>query len=209
MNYLSFIAEAESSLRHFCYSVELCVTRAEKAIDYQNTVLFNDLCQRGCKNYNQKWSCPPNSPTYSSFSQGWNNLYVIFLHTEMQSFSDIKNPYLRIKAANTMLKSRADRFIRKLYEDGGRPISTGSCRLCKPCHYKLGEVCAHPDVMTYSYEAMGIDVDALVFECFGKHLLWYKKGYIPEYTSVVCGYLSNQIIELNTLQDIYLQTVDE
>lgn len=197
-----------STSHSFNYTVELCISSVKLTMKHQNVEKFTKLCKHGCKNYNQKWSCPPNSPSFSSFSQGWKNLYVIFFRTEMHPFSDIKNPYLQIKAANMMLKSRADKYIRKLCKDEGRVISTGSCRLCKPCHLKNGEPCAHPNIMTYSYEAMGIDVDALVFDCFGKHLLWYKNGCIPEYTSVVCGYLSNQDIPLEVMRDLYLETIN-
>lgn len=208
MPYLSFEAQAKTDCRTATYTIHLCSTTSDVCQKHEAPEKYFLLCKQGCKNYNQKWSCPPNTPTFSSFSEGWNNLYIIFLHVEMKFYSDIKNPYLRVKAANTMLKSRADRFVRMLCKTEGRPITSGSCRLCKPCHYKKGEKCAHPDIMAYSYEAMGINVDGLVYECFGRHLLWYRKGFIPEYTSVVCGFLSNQSIPLEYLKEVYLETIE-
>ncbi len=72
--------------------------------------------------------------------------------------------------------------------------STGSCRLCKPCHKKLNEPCAHPDIRTFSYEALGVNVSSMVHDIFGIDLLWYAKGSLPLYTCVVAGLLSNQMM---------------
>lgn len=71
---------------------------------------------------------------------------------------------------------------------------TGSCRLCKPCHKKLNEPCAHPDIRTFSYEALGVNVSSMVHDIFGIDLLWYAKGSLPLYTCVVAGLLSNQMM---------------
>ena len=67
-------------------------------------------------------------------------------------------------------------------------------RLCKPCHKKLNEPCAHPDIRTFSYEALGVNVSSMVHDIFGIDLLWYAKGSLPLYTCVVAGLLSNQMM---------------
>ena len=61
--------------------------------------------------------------------------------------------------------------------------------------------------MAYSFESLGINVDALVKEYFKKPLLWYKKGSVPEYTSVVCGLLTNEDLSLDILKELYLKTI--
>lgn len=209
MNTLKIDSSAKSGRRIINYTLELCEADIFSCLKYENPRVFGVLCQQGCKNFNRKWSCPPNSPTFSAVSQRWEKLFIFFLHVEMTHFADVKNPYLRVKAANSMLKSRADKFVRKLSETEGRAISTGSCRLCRPCHYQKNEKCAHPDIMAYSYEAMGVNVDALVQEYFGKPLLWYRDKVVPEYTSVVCGYLTNDSISLEKLQGIYLGVIND
>lgn len=127
----------------------------------------------------------------------------------MYAFSNIKNEYLRVKAANSMLKSRADKYMHRLAEEYGRYISTGSCRCCKPCKFQSGEPCAHPKLMAYSFEALGIDVGALINVYFDYPLLWYKKGELPEYTSVVCGLLTNETLSLELLKKEYFKIVGE
>ena len=165
------------------------------------------MCETGCINYNKKWSCPPFAPAFSVISSHWSKLYVLYMRMPMYAFSGIKNENLRIKAANSMLKSRADRYMRVLSAKYGKCISTGSCRMCRPCKYMEGKSCAHPTIMAYSFEALGIDVYKLVNEHFDYPLLWYKKGSLPEYTSVVCGLLTNEELSLEGLKQEYLSII--
>lgn len=106
-----------------------------------------------------------------------------------------------------MLKSRADRYMRTLSEKYGEYISTGSCRLCKPCKFLEGRPCAHTSLMAYSFEALGIDVGAIVNQYFEQPLLWYRRGSLPEYTSVVCGLLTNEALTLETLKQEYFEII--
>lgn len=108
-----------------------------------------------------------------------------------------------------MLKSRADHYMRRLAEEHGRYISTGSCRRCKPCKLQSGEPCVHPLSMAYSFEALGIDVGALVDVYFDYPLLWYQKHELPEYTSVVCGLLTNKDLPLELLKRKYFEILGE
>ena len=104
----------------------------------------------------------------------------------------IKQDYLKVKAANSMLKSRVDRTLRMCITDGEKYVSTGSCRLCKPCRKKIEEPCAHPAMRTFSFEALGVNVSTMVKDIFDVNLLWYKRGLLPLYTCVVAGLLTNE-----------------
>lgn len=108
-----------------------------------------------------------------------------------------------------MLKSRADRFMRTLSLEYGAYISTGSCRLCKPCKYQSGLPCTHTEQMSYSFEALGINVGAVVERYFDAPLLWYRRGYLPPYTAVVCGLLTNETVSAELLRDRYLQMIPD
>jgi len=100
-----------------------------------------------------------------------------------------------------------DKYLTLMASQYGHYISLGSCRLCKPCKCKQGKPCAHPDKMSYSFEAMGVDVGALVEHFFKSTLLWYKPKCLPEYTSVVRGLLSSKKIPLNDLHIEYIRFV--
>lgn len=189
------------------YAVEIAETSPSQIECCLDKERFDKLCKLGCPNYNQKWSCPPFAPEFSGFAAGKEKLFIFYLRIGMAQYAYIQNRYLRIKAANTMLKSRADRFLRTLAPMYGSYLSTGSCRLCKPCKCKLGQQCAHPDLMTYSFEALGVDVGRLVESYFEQPLLWYRPHFVPEYTSVVCGLLTNDTITVHDLREKYLDFI--
>jgi len=186
----SFIAKTPNS--------QIVYTIATECVDPRNMLCcmdarrFNALCKSGCANYGKKWSCPPFAPGFDEFSAQWERLFILYASIDLSQFFYIKNDYLKVKAANSILKSRTDKFLRKMAMQYGRNISTGSCRLCKPCKRTKELPCANPTRMAYSFEAMGVNVEQLINKCFDKPLQWYKPKELPEYTSVVCGLLTNE-----------------
>ena len=126
---------------------------------------FDSLCRTGCPNYGKKWSCPPFAPSYRSLASPYRYLWVCVLCAETEQFSYIKNDFLKVKAANSILKSRLDKALRLLSDRYGNYISSGSCRLCKPCRCRSGLPCGHPDKMSCSFEALGMDVGRLTESC--------------------------------------------
>jgi predicted metal-binding protein len=199
----SFLVKAVINERIIIYNVGIRILDPVSITNFSNKDLFLELCRNGCQNYAKKWSCPPFAPSYAEYIDRWDYLTVFLFQVDMFQFFYIKNNYLKIKAANSILKSRADRFLRHLALQHGGYISTGSCRLCKPCKCKLELPCTHPKNMSFSFEAMGINVDALVQNHFNTQLLWYKQGCLPKYTSVVCGLLSNNSLCINFLKQQY------
>jgi len=189
------------------YSVMLADLEPSSLQLYSNKALLDSLCKSGCANYQKKWSCPPFAPSIDEFTFGWRHLYIMFMCINMVQFEHIRNTYLQIKAANSILKSRADKFLRIMAKKHGKYISNGSCRLCKPCRLKSDLPCSKPDLMTYSFEAMGINVAELVNGYFDKPLLWYKSQQLPEYTSVVSGLLTSERLSLNFLLSEYRKCV--
>lgn len=204
-----FTATAKSKTIFVEYVIEIATISPLQCMVFEDKAYFSRLCNIGCKNYSRKWSCPPHAPAFSTIAIGWSRLYVLYMRMPLDAFSGIKNKYLKIKAANSMLKSRADKYIRSLAEKYGSYISTGSCRLCKPCNLQKEMPCAHPLTMAYSFEALGINVEELINRYFNHPLLWYKNGELPEYTSVVCGLLTNEELSFETLQQQYLRIVQE
>lgn len=164
-----------------------------------NKARFDDLCRRGCPNYNHKWSCPPFAPKFLDFVKPYQYILVVLLSVNMDEFDYIKQDYMKIRAANSILKSRMDKALRQSKSDGEFYVSTGSCRLCRSCKRKRDEHCAHPQERTFSFEAMGVNVSSLAMDLFQKRLLWYRKGALPQYTCVVGGLLTNNQIHESRL----------
>lgn len=202
MSSTSLIAKTPNNV--LLYNAYFMSINARQLDKYVNSVKFCKLCEIGCINYDKKWSCPPFSPSYINFSSEYHQILICFLTIDMEQFSYIKNSYLKIKTANTILKSRIDKTFRIYSLKESKYISNGSCRLCKPCKCKSENPCSHPNIMTYSFEALGIDVGKLVEDIFDKKLLWYSKNKLPQYTSVVSGLLFNQNINLDEITEILI-----
>lgn len=149
--------------------------------------LFLRMCQNGCKNFNNKYSCPPFSPSFEKVTVGCKNMLVIMLKMDT-SQADKYNEYHRLRIGNAILKSRIEKIMRNLEtRTGGKYIGTGSCGLCRPCQKKLNKPCKYPDRMRYSLESLGVDCNNLAKKLFGKELFWFRNGKAPTYTSVICG----------------------
>ena len=208
INHHEFECVALTATHAINYNVEISETSPVVFKNLVNKPCFDNLCENGCPNYNKKWSCPPYSPDYCQYIEGKKFIYTFFLRLDLSQMNYIKNDYLKIKAANTILKSRMDKFLQHITNQNDyKYISSGSCRLCKPCNKKRELPCAHPNKMTYSFEALGIDVSKLVNMVFDKPLLWYKKGHLPQYTSIVCGLLTDSQIQLPILQNKYIDLI--
>ncbi len=173
------------------YACEECLVETKYLEKFINKSYFDKLCEEGCPNYGNKWSCPPYAPDYTKFVKKYKFINVFMLYIELKQFDYIKQEYLKVKAANSILKSRIDKALRNSMNENEFYISTGSCRLCKSCKKKVGKSCAYPERRTYSFEALGINVSLLATDLFHRDLLWYKAKSLPEYTSVVAGLLTN------------------
>ena len=169
---------------------------------FLNKPYFDSLCENGCPNYGSKWSCPPYAPDYKQFVKKYEYLYVFLLSIELDRLAYIKQQYLKVRAANTILKSRIDKALRSAMDENESYISSGSCRLCKSCRKKASLPCAYPGRMTYSFEALGIDVSLLTEHLFQRELRWYREKRLPEYTSVAAGLLTNDKNENTKVVDI-------
>ena len=186
-----------------------CVTfflKAQYLKRFMNKSYFDKLCNDGCPNYGNKWSCPPYAPDYCHFVKNYKYINVVMLSVKLEEFSYINQGYLKVKAANSVLKSRMDKALGCSINNEEFYISTGSCRLCKPCKKKLNEKCAHPNERSYSFEALGINVSALTEDLFETELLWYEKKKLPKYTCVVGGLLTNSETNLNKVVE-YLKNL--
>jgi len=147
--------------------------------------LFAEMCRK-CRNYNNKYSCPPLSPDFESYVNA-EKLLVLLMKARLDQFSAYE-PHFRLRVANAILKPRIEKVMRAMeVHTGTNFLGTGACRLCKPCKKKKGLACSYPDKMRYSLEALGVDCDKLAKDLFNISMQWYKDKAPPEYTLVICA----------------------
>lgn len=151
-----------------------------------NLEVFNKMCKEGCVNYAKKFSCPPFAPSFEKLVEDKEGLFVVLFKCNLKEIDSTE--YNKVRIANVVMKSKIEklmRFLEKKFQT--IYLSTGSCRLCKPCKLKIKEPCKYPEKKRYSLEAVGLDCDKLSQDLFGFPLLWYKDKRSPEYTCVICG----------------------
>ena len=171
------------------FNIEVYYDFIEKSKVKTNKQLFSEMCKSGCKNYNKKYSCPPFSPNFEDLIKNQNKegLFVVLFQCNLTQINSTE--YNKLRIANVVMKSKIDKIMRLLEKEFNTIfLSTGSCRLCKPCKLVLKQPCKHPDERRYSLESTGVDCKALSENLFGTKLLWYNKK-APEYTCVLCGIL--------------------
>jgi predicted metal-binding protein len=171
--------------------------------------LFSDMCRKGCINYNKKYCCPPFSPKLNDYVKNYEYLIIILLKIDLDQFSKYKE-YHKLRVGNAIIKPRIEKLMRILEKDfNTKFLSSGACRLCKPCQKKLNKPCKHPNKMRFSLESLGVDCNKLVEKLFNFKLLWYKDKKAPQYTAVVCGLPLKETINKNKYSNIINKRIDE
>jgi predicted metal-binding protein len=196
-----FIHKTPSS--NILINVKAAVVDSRRLADYENKRKIEKLCE-ACPTYGRKWSCPPWSPSFSKYDlQEYPYAALVLFWCDLDQFRYTKTEYVRIRAANTIMKSRMDRFMRSLERRlDGVMISNGNCRLCNPCSKKKGQPCKRPEAMRYSMEALGLNVGRITADFLDHRLLWYKDKTLPAYLSAAACLLLKEKIdeeELNTV----------
>lgn len=144
---------------------------------------FNKLCS-SCRCFNNKYSCPPYSPSFHTVANNRNGMQVICFKMPLSYFTHL-SPYHAQRAANAILKGLLDRKLLELRSEGAFVIGSGSCKACKPCCATLKLPCKRPDRKITSLESMGVNVQKAVHDCFGFDLQWRSNGNIPQYICAV------------------------
>jgi len=152
--------------------------------------LFLKMCKEGCVNYGKKFSCPPCSRDFLSVVNGKEGIFVVMFLMNLTKIDSTE--YNKVRIANSIMKSRADKLMRVLENKfNTKFLSTGSCRLCRTCQLKLKKPCKHPEKRRYSLESTGVDCDYLSTRLFNLPLLWFRNKKAPEYTCVLTGLACN------------------
>jgi predicted metal-binding protein len=150
---------------------------------------FAELCRVGCKNYAQKYCCPPHAPGFNEVAGNCQWLGVVFLSCDLGQITS-KNQYHRIRVANVIMKSRLESFLRRIRSEYKLSVlGSGACRACKECGARKEIGCKKPLQKLMSLEATGVNCQQLVQDVFGVKMEWYSANHMCKFTSVVGGIL--------------------
>lgn len=143
---------------------------------------------RQCPRYNTRWTCPPFDFDPMDVWGGYTGLrlYARILDADGagQPMDDATEALLREK--------RLYREKLRQWEQaapGSQMLLAGTCDQCQVCEKSQGRPCHSPELLRYSIEALGGDVEGCLQYYFHMPVLWGREGRAPEYLVLVGGLL--------------------
>ncbi len=144
---------------------------------------FQDYC-RACPHYDKNFSCPPNTPDFTSYVGQARTARVICLRIPLSS-AEAANVELQMKIVRDAGKSLGEE-LRTYLKQGHKVAGAGFCQACPTFAAENGKsICNKPAERIFSLEAMGVDVNALLKASFGFGLEWNKGTDRANYLCVV------------------------
>lgn len=174
------------------FQYQLCEMTAETTAvefvrDFVRVEKFLPFCQQ-CGNYNTRWTCPPFDFDPVDI---WNAYTGLRLYARVLRADAPEQP---LDAALEAL-GREKRLYRQELQcwerqtPGSQMLLAGTCDQCKSCEKAAGRPCRRPELLRYSIEALGGDVEGCSRHYFHLPILWGRDGKAPEYFVLVGGLL--------------------
>jgi predicted metal-binding protein len=177
-------------------TVKALITTRESLNKYENKDKFFGFCKDGCKNFSKYWSCPPFSPSFSKFAEGYENVLIVLYYSRLNQFRYLKSKDELISESHNFLKSEIDKLMYSLeaaYD--GVSILNGHCCLCDICTCEASHSCKNPHKMRYSMESLGLDVEEISLDFFQHKIAWYINDEMPEHSTILSCFLTNNEID--------------
>ncbi len=148
---------------------------------------FLPFC-RQCGSYNTRWTCPPFD---------FDPLTVWHAYTGLRLYARILQadaPEQPLEDALEALKQEKLRYRERLRQweqatPGSQMLLAGTCHECPECERTQGRPCKRPEMLRYSMEALGGDVEGCLQHYFHRPMLWGRDGKAPAYYALVGGLL--------------------
>lgn len=167
-------------------------------------------CQ-ACPNYGKYWSCPEYKFDEVLFLKNFKYMYLIAREYEVpredkQKIFGIQQvgDYCKQVMQAIKVQSWQDLLALEKQFPGTMGLIPGNCHVCdisgEGCARPKGQKCRHPELMRFSLESLGFDVDAICKYEIGVLLLWPKEGHLPEKLCGVMALMTNEKIPMDALK---------
>lgn len=161
---------------------KLLELNTSEILPYLNPKEFNAYCKDGCPNHFQKWTCPPNCPSFELYSNDYSIISLYLFYTSPHQFGEINDKALN---AYNFIKEELQNFLRAEEPIKGKMIAANCCEICKTCGLVSGKDCHIPEKMRYNLVAFGFNVSQIMTDFFQHELKWATKNQIPDFVSSV------------------------
>lgn len=161
-----------------------------------------------CSKYSKNWSCPPYDFNTEDYIRQFENIYIIGTKViidestieKIRTKEEInKYSYETVIAVRKMIYDRLIKLEKEYC--GSKIINSGNCTICKECTRNQNVKCRHEDDIRYSLESLGFDVGKITKELLNIELKW-PTNKLPEYLTLASGFMTNDNIENNVINNV-------
>ena len=163
---------------------------------------FLPFCQQ-CGSYNTRWTCPPFDFDPMTIWQSYRGLrlYARILQADTPE-QPLDEAVAALKQEKRLYRQELQRWERekRLYRQElqrweretpeSQMLLAGTCDQCETCEKVQGHPCGRPELLRYSIEALGGDVEGCLQHYFHLPMLWGRDGKAPDYFALVGGLLT-------------------
>lgn len=176
-----------------------CLPFEDYIAGYRDKNKFIEFCKQ-CRQYGNCWVCPPYDFDMEQYLSGFEIVYVIGtkITPGEEARSKFNTPEKAQEAGREMLAEVRKIIDPKLLElekqyPDSKAFFAGTCFQCTEgeCTRKKGKPCIHPGRVRPSLEAFGFDIGKTASDLLHIDLKWSKDGSLPEYFTLVSGFLTN------------------
>lgn len=147
----------------------------ETSWDLESVEAYCEMCSK----YNVHFSCPHHEFHIPDYLSPYPHALIV-----VQSFRDalssnrtFKQRFLHYRTCIDQALMRTEKHL-----DGSKVLLPGQCRNCMDdCHHTDADTCYHPELIRYSYESLGFNVDSMLRHYFNKKLTFTEGELIYVY----------------------------
>lgn len=131
-----------------------------------------------CKNYKNKWTCPPRIPEidYIKLFYEYQNAALVYCKMMFETMEEFD--IIRVESTNILHRALLE--LEEILYKNNKPLAVsfigGSCKLCKDGCNK--EKCQHPDLARIPLEGTGVNVINLVREALDIDIVFPPVNYL-------------------------------
>jgi len=178
--------------------------------EYLSLRKMRGYCQR-CPKYGKYWSCPDYGFDEKLFLNEFKFMYLIgreytIPKKDRQTTIGIQASAQYCIDVHNAMKVESWKDLLELEKDlpGTLSLMPGNCHVCDVaglgCAREKGLRCRHHELMRFSLEGLGFDVDAMSKFEMGLLLRWPREGHLPEKLSCVMAILSNEKLPMAVIK---------
>ncbi len=186
--------------------------------EYHNFDRTRKFCYQ-CPNYEKNWSCPDYNFDEKEWLNNYNYAYLIgkeyhIPREDRQKTIGVAKVGDYAVNAMKVLKVSAFKDLLALEQKvpGSVALMPGNCVICElsdglTCTKETGEgACRHPEILRYSLESLGLDVDSIMKFEIGMFLQWPKEGHLPDKLCGVMALLTKEPLDMAIIKEHFPDT---